>query len=76
MPLGPTPPYSDHSSGYNCLTGAALYAGKAFFGTERISFTVHGNVPNADRSYARLVRPLQDTISARVWFGIHFPQSR
>jgi hypothetical protein len=72
LPLAPTPPYSDHSSGYNCLTGAFVNTGKAFFGTDRISFTVHSNATNADRSYKRLTDPVKDTIDARVWVGIHF----
>ncbi len=72
LPLGPTPPYSDHTSGYNCLTGAFTYAARAFFGTNRMHFIVHSNVTNADRSYSRLTDPVKDTIDARVWFGLHF----
>jgi hypothetical protein len=72
LPLAPTPPYSDHSSGYNCLTGAFVNTGRAFFGTDDIAFTVHSNATNADRSYTRLTDPIKDTINARVWVGIHF----
>ena len=72
LPLVPTPPYSDHSSGYNCLTGAFVNTGKAFFGTDRMHFTVHSNATNADRSYSRLTDPVKDTINARIWVGIHF----
>jgi hypothetical protein len=72
LPLGPTPPYSDHSSGYNCLTGAFVHTARAFFGTDRMRFTVHSNATNADRSYTRVTDPVKDTIDARVWLGIHF----
>ena len=56
LPLGPTPPYSDHTSGYNCLTGAFTYAARAFFGTNRMHFIVHSNVTNADRELLALDR--------------------
>ena len=72
LPLIPTPPYSDHTSGYNCLSAAFVHSAKAFFGTDRVRFTVHSNATNADRSYRRLTDPIKDTIDARVWVGLHF----
>ena len=39
-PLEPTPPYSDHTSGYNCVTGSLMNAGKAFFGGDQMDFTL------------------------------------
>ena len=71
-PLGPTPPYPDHPSGYNCHTGAVVHTAKRFFGTDRVSFTVHSNATNVDRSYARFSDAARDTIDARVFLGIHF----
>ena len=36
----PTPPYPDHPSGYNCVTAAFMHTAKAFFGANRMDFTV------------------------------------
>ena len=33
-----SPPYPDHPSGYNCVTGSFMYAAKAFFGKEKLEF--------------------------------------
>ena len=35
-----TPPYPDHPSGYNCITGSIMHAAKDFFGTNKVAFTV------------------------------------
>ena len=74
-PLEPTPPYSDHTSGYNCMAGSLMNAGKAFFGADQMEFSlvrIAPNVPNVTRQYHRLTDVLEDTINARVWQGIHF----
>ena len=39
-PLQATPPYPDHTSGFNCVTGAMMHTGKAFFGASNIGFDV------------------------------------
>lgn len=74
-PLLPTPPYPDHASGYNCISAAAMYAGKAFFGTDRWSFDlvrVATGEPDVVRHYDRFSDVVDDTIDARVWQGVHF----
>ena len=74
-PLEPAPPYSDHTSGYNCMSGSLMNAGKAFFGSDQMNFSlvrVAPNVPNVTRQYHRLTDVVDDTIDARVWQGIHF----
>jgi hypothetical protein len=74
-PLEPTPPYSDHTSGYNCIAGSLMHTGKAFFGTDQMDFSVvriAPNVPNVTRDYHRLTDVVDDTMDARVWQGIHF----
>jgi hypothetical protein len=74
QPLVGNPPYPDHPSGYNCATGAAMYAARGFFGTDKVAFTAHSNAAGAgpDRSYARFSDVLADTIDARIFLGIHF----
>lgn len=74
-PLEPTPPYSDHTSGYNCQAAALMNTGKAFFGSDRMDFSVVRDplsVPIVTREYRRLTDVVDDTIDARVYQGIHF----
>jgi len=74
-PLEPTPPYSDHASGYNCISGSLMNIGKAFFGGDQMDFSVvriAPNVPNVTRVYHRFTDVVDDTMDARVWQGIHF----
>ena len=39
-PLLAAPPYSDHPSGYNCVSAAYMHTARAFFGTNRMDFSV------------------------------------
>lgn len=74
-PLEATPPYSDHTSGYNCQAAALMNTGKAFFGSDRMDFSVVKNplsVPNVIREYNHLTDVVDDTINARVYQGLHF----
>jgi hypothetical protein len=71
-PLRATPPYPDHPSGYNCLTGAMMGAARAFFGTDRVAFTMTANAALPSRDYVRFSDVLKDTIDARIYLGFHF----
>ena len=73
-PLEVTPPYPDHSSGYNCVTAGTMHAARAFFGRNRMTFTVVQAVatPEETRRYRRFTDVVVDTIDARVYQGIHF----
>ena len=75
-PLIATPPYPEHTSGYNCASGAFMQTAKAFFGRNRMEFSVvkfPGNVtPNPTRDYGQFKAVVKDTIDARVYQGIHF----
>ena len=71
------PPYPDHPSGYNCITGATMRTGKAVLG-DRTSFTLNatptiaGVATPMTRSYSRFWDVTEDTIVARMYQGIHF----
>jgi hypothetical protein len=71
-----TPGFPDHPSGHGCLSGAIVYALKAFFGTDKVSFTATSNkcspAPCPPRSFKRFSAALKEIIDARVWAGIHF----
>lgn len=73
--LVPSPPYPDHPSGYNCVTGAFMHAAKNVFGTDKVSFDLvrlTPGQPDVVRSYQRFTDVIKDTIDARIWLGIHF----
>ncbi|HEV8567317.1 MAG TPA: vanadium-dependent haloperoxidase [Actinoplanes sp.] len=71
-----TPGFPDHPAGHACLSGAAVYALRAFFGTDKVSFTASSNkcspVPCPPRNLDRFSQALKEIIDARVWGGIHF----
>ena len=73
--LEPSPAYSDHTSGCNCMAGSLMNAGRAFFGSDQMEFDVvrvQAGVPNVTRGYDRLTDVVDDTIDARVYQGLHF----
>ena len=75
VPFSATPPYPDHSSGYNCVTGAWMNTAWRFFGTDKVSFDlvrIAPGVPNVTRHYDQFTDVIDDTIDARVYQGIHF----
>ena len=72
-PLEEAPPYSDHTSGYNCITAATMYTGRAFFGRDRMEFDIYQFAGGTEfRHYRRFSDVVEDTIDARVYQGIHF----
>ena len=66
-----TPPYPDHSSGYNCNTGIYMTVAELYFGQGRTNFTV-SNPNGTTRGYQHFRDVWEDTIDARVYQGIHF----
>jgi hypothetical protein len=77
MPLVGNPPYSDHPSGYNCVSAAYMHAAKAFFGTNKMEFSVVkiAGAPEVKRDYTRFTDVVEDTIDARVYQGLHFREA-
>ena len=64
------PPYPEHPSGYNCVTGGIMHAAKRFFGTDRVAFSATSG--GVTREYARFTDACKETIDARIYLGIHF----
>jgi hypothetical protein len=73
-PLLTTPPYPDHPSGYNCVSGAFMHTAAAFFGTDTFAFSLTATVAGVPvtRNYGHFTDVLKDTIDARVFLGLHF----
>jgi hypothetical protein len=71
-----TPGFPDHPAGHTCLSAATVHALRAFFGTDKVSFTAISNkcspAPCPVRSFDRFSQALKEIIDARVWGGIHF----
>ena len=71
-----TPGFPDHPAGHTCISGATVRALRAFFGTDKVSFTAVSNkcspAPCPPRSFDRFSVALKEIIDARVWGGIHF----
>ncbi|HEV8528847.1 MAG TPA: vanadium-dependent haloperoxidase, partial [Actinomycetes bacterium] len=67
-----TPPYPDHSSGYNCATGSYMEVGELYFGSGRTTFTLKHATDAMSRTYEHFRDVWDDTIDARVYQGIHF----
>jgi len=73
--LSGIPPYPDHPSGYNCVTGAFMHTAAAFFGKKPLNFDmvrIVAGEANQTRSYRQFTDVIDDTIDARVYIGIHF----
>jgi hypothetical protein len=73
--LSGNPPYPDHPSGYNCVTGGFMHAAGAFFGKKPIGFDmvrIVAGEANQTRHYDQFTDVVDDTIDARVYIGIHF----
>jgi hypothetical protein len=71
LPLIPTPPYSDHSSGYNCVTAALMNTAALFLGNNT-DLHVTNLATGVTRDYTHFLDVPKDTIEARVLQGIHF----
>jgi PAP2 superfamily len=74
-PFLATPPYPDHTSGANDITGAVTTILQLYFGTDDFSFTVSS--PNAGlvtnpRSFTRFSDAAQEVVDVRIYQGIHF----
>jgi vanadium-dependent haloperoxidase-like protein len=65
------PPYPDHPSGYNCLTGAFMNTAQAFLG-KKADLRITNLASGVTREYKRFLDVVDDTIDARMYLGIHF----
>ena len=71
LPLIPTPPYTEHSSGHSALSGSFVATLQDFFGTDEIGWTDTNN-GGLTRSFTRFSHAIDEVVEARVWSGIHF----
>ena len=70
--LIPAPPYPDHPSGHNAVSGSIVQTLQRFFGTDKMSFSATHSVSGATRSFTRFSQAIKEILDARVYSGIHF----
>jgi hypothetical protein len=78
QPLGATPNFPEYPSAHACHSTAVVEALDAFFGTDRVSFTLTSRAPGVTvrtRTYVRLHDIVKDVDWARVLVGFHFRNS-
>jgi hypothetical protein len=71
LPLIPSPPYTEHSSGHAALSGSFIAALQEIFGTDEIGWTDTNN-GGLTRSFTSFSQAIDEVVEARVWSGIHF----
>jgi hypothetical protein len=71
LPLLPTPPYPENTSGANNLTGAMTRTLKRFFG-DKVTFSVMSTPVNQTKTYHRFSDMADDVVDVRIYQGIHF----
>jgi hypothetical protein len=71
-PLGTTPNFPEYPSAHACHSTAVVTALEAFFGTDKIPFSLDSHVTGTTRHYDRLRDVVKDVDLARVLVGFHF----
>jgi hypothetical protein len=77
-PLSATPNFPEYPSAHACHSTALVKALDAFFGTDKIPFTLDSRAPGVTeptRTYHRLHDVVKDVDRARVLVGFHFRNS-
>ena len=83
LSLIPTPGYPDNPSGFNCLTAGTWQAARAYFGTDKMAFSLTSPgvpqgpgvpiaLPGSTRDYTRFTGVIRDAIEGRMLNGLHF----
>ncbi len=75
QPLRPTPNFPEYPSAHACHSTAVVAALDAFFGTDRVPFTLDSRATGTTRDYARLHDVVTDVDAARVLVGFHLLHS-
>jgi hypothetical protein len=74
-PLATTPNFPEYPSAHACHSTAVVAALDAFFGTDKVPFTLDSRVTHATRAYGRLHSIVREVNQVRVLVGFHFRSS-
>ena len=75
LPLVPTPPYPDYTSGQNSVAGSITGILELYFGTDEFDFSILSSVAGLTvnpRQYHRFSQAAQEVVEVRILHGIHF----
>ena len=75
VPLGTTPNFPEYPSAHACHSTAVAEALQAFFGTDKVTFTLDSRITGTTRTYQRFHEAYKDVDWARVLVGFHFRNS-
>jgi hypothetical protein len=75
QPLRATPNHPEYPSAHACHTTALAEALGAFFGTDKVAFTLDSRVTGTTREYDSFHDAVKDVNEARVLAGFHFRNS-
>jgi hypothetical protein len=67
-----TPGFPEYPSGHGCVTSAAMYTLREFFGTDEMHASYTSPLTRTTREFPTFSAVLDEVIDARVWAGIHF----
>jgi hypothetical protein len=74
-PLRATPNFPEYPSAHACHTTAVAETLSAFFGTDRVRFSLDSRATGTTREYSRFSDVVKDVNRARVLVGFHFRNS-
>ena len=74
-PLSTTPNFPEYPSAHACHSTAVVKALDAFFGTDKIPFTLDSRATHTTRKYQRLHNIVKEVDRARILVGFHFRNS-
>ena len=74
-PLGTTPNFPEYPSAHACHTTAIAETLHAFFGTDRVPFSLDSRITGTTRTYERFHEVAKEVNWARVLVGFHFRNS-
>jgi hypothetical protein len=75
VPLRTTPNFPEYPSAHACHSTAVAEALTAFFGTDKLQFSLDSRVTNTTREYGSFHDVVKDVDWARVLVGFHFRNS-
>lgn len=75
LPLRTTPNFPEYPSAHASHSSAVAQALRAFFGTDRVTFSLDSRVTGMTREYRRFHEVVKDVNQARVLAGFHFRNS-
>jgi len=67
--------HPEYPGAHGCLTKAVTETLAAFFGTDKVAFSMDSTVTGTTRYYKRFKEAAKEVYDARTWAGLHFRNS-